>query len=604
MTKDDAARTYYQSELAYLRKAGVEFARRYPRIASRLELGPDMTPDPFVERLIESFAWLTARIRRNVDAQLPQLSGALLQVLYPGLACPLPSLSVAEFAPEAKKAANMLAGYEVPQGLALHCDSTDGKATLRWRTCWPLQVLPIKVTQAAFEPLAQYNLGRAGQQAGAVLRFRIEGDGVPLASCDFDSVRLFLHGDRYETFQLYDLLLADALDVCLRNPADPVERTPLSLGPRAIRPAGLGADELALPRAAQGPPAYQMVQEYFAFPERFLFVEVAGLSRRGDASAVDVLVPLARRPRKLGGLSRHMLRPNAVPIVNLFSRIAEPIRLDETQSEYRLVPDARRSATTEIHSIESVAAVEPGGAGMVPMHPYFSLSHAAAQQHDEPFWLMRRTPAAGGGEGTDVYLSFADLSFNPARPAARSVVAHVLCTNRHSAVEAQAGTLLARDSDLPVSAVRLLTAPTPQRNPPLGGEVMWRLVSHLALNKVSLSGPQSVEALQEILMLYAPDGDAAAVRQARGIKALTRRPVARRLGSEAWRGFVRGTDIGLTLDPSAFAGGSAVLFAGVMSAFFGLYCNVNTFSQLTLRSEGTREVWHRWAPQSGSRPIL
>ncbi|WP_027720872.1 type VI secretion system baseplate subunit TssF [Maridesulfovibrio zosterae] len=601
---DAGVRDYYQSELAYLRKAGMEFAKHYPRIAGRLELGPDITPDPFTERLIESFAWLTARIRRNIDAEIPQVSTTLLGMLYPNFTSPVPSMSIAELSPDPDKG-DLTSGYTIPAGTKLHCAAQDGDVTLRWSTAWPVTVYPVSVVEAVFEPPSLYNFQGRATHASTVLRLRLRGQGVPLSACILSTLRIFLHGDCFDTFPLYEALVSGVLDVCLRSPHDNPDASPLSLGAKNLKPVGFTPEELLLPRGSYSHPAYQLIQEYFAFPERFLFVDIAGLEQlKSTSDSVDILIPLSQVPARRTVVNSAMFRTGAVPVVNLFEKISEPIRLDETQSEYRLIADARRNLSTEIHSIESVSAVEPGRTETLRIEPYFALTHHMIAERARLFWLMRRSPAFTGTPGTDVYLSFTDLDFNPMSPPARTVFARLLCTNRHLAASAQAETLLDRDINMPVGDIRLLLKPTQQRSPSIGGAAMWRLISHLSLNHLSLDGPQATDALREILRLYAADDDIPSQQQIQGVKNIQCRPVAKRIGNLAWRGFVRGTCMELTLEESNFAGGSGFVFASVLNGFFGLYANVNTFTQLTLKSAGRKGVWYQWPPKTGCQPVL
>ena len=602
--QDSMARDYYQSELAYLRKAGVEFARQYPRIASRLELGPDITPDPFTERLIESFAWLTARIRRNIDAEIPQISATLLGMLYPNFTSPIPSMSIAEFPPDKDKG-DLRAGYTLPSGTQLHCTAQEGDITLRWNTAWPVTIHPVSIVEATFEPRSLYQFKDKASQASTVLRLRLRGQGIPLSACKLDRLRLFLHGDRFDTFPLYEALVSGVLDVCLRNPEDSPDKPPISLGSKALQPVGFSPEELILPQGSYSHPAYQLIQEYFAFPEKFLFLDIADLEKRQTSSKeLDILIPLSQVPARQSMITSAMFRTGAVPVVNLFKKISEPIRQDETQSEYRLIADARRNISTEIHSIESVSAVEPGKPETLRIEPYFALTHHMVSDRTRLFWLMRRDSASAGTPGTDVYLSFTDLDFNPMRAHARTIFARLLCTNRHLTSAVQAGTVLERDANMPVGDIRLLINPTQQRSPAMEGEVMWRLISHLSLNHLSLDGPQATNALREILRLYAADDDIPSQRQIQGVTGIQCRPVARRMGEKAWRGFVRGTLIELTLEENNFAGESGFMFASVLNSFFGLYANVNTFTQLSLKGVGPKGVRYQWPPITGCQPVL
>jgi type VI secretion system protein ImpG len=295
--------------------------------------------------------------------------------------------------------------------------------------------------------------------------------------------------------------------------------------------------------------------------------------------------------------------------VNLFPRTTDPIRVDHRFPEYRLVADARRERTTEIHSIQKVTATAPGEADQVEYAPFFSFTHAGtatgASAGPRAFWHARRASTARADvPGTDVFLSFVDLDFSPRKPPSRAVYATVLCTNRDLAEEIPAGVPLSLERGAAMGRITCLTKPTSQRAPPLGGQALWRLVSNLSLNHLSISGPGGAEALREILRVYLPAPIPEAERQIQGIAGVSARTVTRRVGADAWRGFCRGTEVTLSLDEELFVGSSPLLLAEVLSRFLSLYGHINTFTELVLKSTAREEEWKRWPPMAGAKRLL
>jgi len=283
----------------------------------------------------------------------------------------------------------------------------------------------------------------------------------------------------------------------------------------------------------------------------------------------------------------------------LFERMAEPIRVDHERSGHLLVPDLRHRDSTEVHSVIAVDALEGGERSSVM--PYFSLSG----EGDAPpslMWFLRRKPSLDG-IGTDVFLHFKEAGFRPetARPWVAS--ARVLCTNRHRAAERWRQGELTRDTDMPTAAIRFCGPPSQQHDPPMFGGELWKLVSHLSLHQLSLSGPDADNVLRELLRLYAPPRDAFAQRQIAGVNGLCAKPLIRPLRSAPGCA-ARGTRLTLTLDEDAFTGGSAFLFAEVLDVFFGLYAGINTFTQLVLKTCNRKGTWHRWPLRSGALPLI
>ncbi len=597
---------YYWEELTYLRKMGQRFARRYPKVASRLELEPEQCPDPHVERLIESFAFLTGRIQRDLDADFPEIAQELLNILYPQFLLPVPSLSIARFEVDPDRG-KLTTGFEIPRHTPLFAAARHGRIC-RFRTCYPVELWPVEVTEAAFESPDLYSFLDDRPRIASVLRLRLVSRADPIAELEMRRLRFFLNGDPILICKLYELILNDTAQVAVVG--EPGGR-PRFLPGEAVQPVGFGVDEEVLPYPRHAHPAFRLLQEYFVLPEAFYFFDLAGLDAEGlaaeDAQGYDVLILLERQPDKRAAIDAETFALGCTPIVNLFTKTSEPIRVDHRKLHYRLVPDQRRESTTEIHSIQAVTGSSDVADRSRAYEPFYSFSHAMAERHQKAFWHAKRVPSQRQGlEGSDVLLSFLDLEWQPSLPPDETVYAHTLCTNRELAGELPSGAILQSDEAMPVGRIVCLKKPTRQIPPPLDGATLWRLVSHLSLNYLSLSeGGESLKALQEILRLYSIPGVPSIEQQIAGVRELSQRKVMRRIREESWRGFCRGTEITLTFDESLYVGSSAFLFASVLNHFFALYTSTNSFTEVVIKKSHQRlGVWKRWPPMAGEKIIL
>lgn len=605
MQANDDFLRYYFDELNYLREAGRVFAREHAGIASRLEMHNGETADPHVERLIESFAFLTARLQRQLHAEFPDISNALLSVLYPQLTQPLPPMSIACFDVGAI-VKGLTAGFKIPRETPLFAQEPGG-LTCRFRTCYDTMLWPLKVTAAEIEPGEHHGI-TAGP---AVLRIRLEGRSDLLRDPEFaPSLRFFIDGPHAIAGILHELLFAGAVDVRLSDQSSPGT---VSVGCSALKMVGFEAGEEVLPYPANALPGYRLIQEYFNFPRKFHFFDVHNLSRRSCAKSdaatshyLDLFFVLRDFPRPVPAIGPENFRLGCTPIVNLFRKTAEPVRLDHTRLEYRIVSDVRREATTEIHSILSVSASANPQEPVQTYEPFYAFRHTWTGREPQAFWLARRAAAERRDlRGTDLYLSFVDLDFNPAEPGDRVVFAHTLCTNRWMAHQLPDHVVLNIENAAPVMSIYCLGKPTPPRYPPIGGAALWRLVSSLSLNFVSLAGEANgVEALRETLRLYSLSDSEAVGQEIEGITEMRVRRVVRHFGEEAWRGYRRGNEITFCFDPLKFAGGSALLLAGVLRHFLALYSSVNTFNEVVARRTGFNGEWLRWKPLAGSEVVL
>jgi type VI secretion system protein ImpG len=593
---------YYREELSYLRRMGGAFAQRFPAVAARLELGPDIVPDPHVERLIESFAFLTARIRRNLDAALPEITTSLLELLYPNYIAPLPSITVARFDVDPKQG-KLTAGYLLPKHTPVFAESTSGgpaPRTLRFRTAYPAMLWPVEVEHASFESPDQFAFLDFATDVATVLRIRLRCTAGEFRDLELRDLRFYINGDTRVVNSLYELIFAHARGVAFigDDPAKLVRRPPT-----AINPVGYGPNEELLPVAPHAHPGYWLLQEYFAFPAKFNFMDISGIDTSIAGERMDLLILLDRPLGERTPIDAETFVLGATPIVNLFTKATEPVRVDQLRPEYRIVPDQRRESSVEIHSIVRVAAQPDGGSEAVRYQPFFSFQHTPDGNSPRAFWYARRQLSSRADvPGSEMMLSLVDLDFNPVLPGSQSVYVQALCTNRHLAQQLPTGARLQVELAAPVSNIVALHKPTPQRDAPLGGSSHWKLVSQLTLNHLSLEGSDGVRALREILRLYAGD-DPLALRQITGVRAVDTRRIMRRVGSDAWRGFTRGVSVSLTLNEQEFVGGSAYVFASVLNRFFSMYAAVNSFVQLRVLSEQREGVWKEWPPSAGEQIV-
>jgi type VI secretion system protein ImpG len=612
---------YYRQELTYLREMGAVFAHRHPKVARRLELGPDESADPHVERLLEAFALLTGRIQQNLDADYPEIAAELLNVLYPHYLNPIPPMTIARFETDPKRG-YPTAGQLVPRHTALFSQHDEG-VICRFRTAYPIHLWPLEVTAARFENPIRYE-GTGLPEAATVLALRIDSRQGSLQDLELDRLRFFLHGDSLLVNTLYELIFAHCLGVAAAGDRD---RAPHLLTDRwgeARKPleVGFGLDEETLPYPYHAHPAYRLVQEYFVFPEKFHFFEVDGLELLRERGAgeehFELLLLFDTLPESRLSVTPDTFRLGCTPAVNLFRRTSEPIRLDRTRLEYRLIPDYHRERTTEVHSIESVSASSDREDGSRELAPFYGFTHDLEERDHGAFWHARRVPTRlQEVTGTDILLSFVDLDYHPAWPSTDTVYAHVLCTNRLLASQIDAGGALQADLaglSVPIAA---LLKPTPRLSPPMDGQTLWRLVSQLSLNYLSLSGSprspgdgesavqatQSLEALKEILRLYSVLDAPATQRQIQGVREMAVRPVIRRFGEQAWTGFCRGREVSLTFDRAFYTGGSAFLLGAVLRRFFALQAPVNSFAEVVLHTTDRKGEWKRWPPMAGERPL-
>jgi type VI secretion system protein ImpG len=606
MRADEDFLRYYFDELSYLRDAGRSFAREHKKVAARLDMPHGETADPHVERLIESFAFLTARLQRQMRAEFPEITTGLLGVLYPQLVQPIPPMAIACF-DVGSTIKGLTDGFAVHRKTPLFAQDSTG-LTCRFRTCYETTLWPVTVLAAVFEPADYHGI----PSGNAVLRIRLKAREDLLRNPAFlPSLRFFLDGPPELTGTLYEILFANTIDILL---ADESSDRPVSLGLDALQSLGFAPEEEVLPYPTNALPGYRLLQEYFSFQQKFLFFDVKHLNRRACASdqaaansgTLDLLFVLNDLPQPEPAILARNFRLGCTPIVNLFQKTSEPIRLDHLQLEYRLVADIRRETTTEIHSVLGVSGSANPADASRKYQPFYSFHHSPSGNMPKAFWLGRRVRADRDDlRGTDMYLSFVDTSFDPAMPADETVFAQLLCTNRWLASQLPDRAELNIEETTPVLRIACVTKPTVPLYPPLGGPSLWRLVSSSSLNSASLTADrQGLDALRETLRLYSFSQHNFAQQEIDGICEMQTRKVLRRFGPDAWRGFRRGTEISFVFDTMKYKGSSALLMASVLRNFLGLYSSVNTFTQVVAKRSTIDGEWKRWAPLAAEQEII
>lgn len=576
---------YFKQELTYLREQGADFAQRYPRVASRLALHGAESLDPHTERLIESVAFLTARVHRDLDQQFPSIAGALLNNLCPSLVQPIPSMSVAQFDLDPLQG-KVTAGFGVARHTMLHAKTRQGQEC-RFRTAWDTVLWPIQVVHAEID-------------ADALLRVTLQcSPGTDFSELEIDTLRIHLQGDWMTTMPLYDALVSGVKSIVLI----PEGESEIALPRNAWKEVGYAEEHEVLPQPTNAQKAYGLLQEYFSFPRKFHFFELHKLrGRLGKRERCELVFQLDSPSRTLRNIGADNFQLGCTPIINLFPRTSEPLVIDDTHYEYLLAPDRQRDAFTEVHSIVSVVASDPNAERAVTVPDFAGLGHIDSSK-DAVFWTARREHSLRPHiVGTDIYLSFVDQNKSPKATAQPVVYAHLLCTNRRLAEQVPVGARLVAEGPPQPTRVRCLYEPTPQRNPPMDSETLWRLVSLLTLNHQSLvDGSTGCTQLREMLTLFASENrrDHA---QIRGIANLSARSITAHIGAQAWRGFCRGTEVSLEFDDEAFVGGSSLMMSAVLARFFAMYTSVNSFVQLAVRHGD--EIRKRWDPMTGRQVVL
>jgi type VI secretion system protein ImpG len=605
---------YYNRELAYIRNLGAEFARANPKIAGRLRITGDSAEDPHVSRMIEAFSFLAARIRHKIDDEFPEICESLLNILYPHYLAPFPSVAIVQCQLD-RSQSELTAGYPIARGTEI--ESELAGQPCRFRTCYDNRLWPLEVTAASFQakpftaPLAS-----ASGQAKAVIRVSLKtfSDKVTVDRLVLDGLRFFLKGQDQYIYDLYEVLMNNTLQVAVAT--TPHDTQFITLDRNALRPVGFERDQGLVDYSTRSFLGYRLLTEYFAFPKKFLFIELQGwpphqLSSLKKATTLELFFYLDRTlPQLEQNVGRETFQLGCTPMANLYRQRAEPIRWTHTETEYRVVPDSRRPKGHEIYSIDRVVGTSPDGKE-VEFLPFYSARHGQANA-DSTFWQASRR-AAGYAEGqfdygTELYLSLVDLNFSPSRAAEWTIDVETTCLNRDLPNSLQFGggpPRLQLTSGAALASAECITAPTPTLRPALRHQTVWKLISHLTLNYLSLvDSDNGAAALREVLALYDPFSTTETRKIIQGVTNVAARRVVSRVSGGAAAGFCRGIEVTMDLDEGSFSGSGMYLFSAVMERFFALYSTLNSFSKTIVKANRRPGIAFQWPPRAGERVLL
>lgn len=591
---------YYQSELTALRQLGKRFSERSPALAPFLG---QAGRDPDVERLLEGFAFLTGRLRQKLDDELPELTHSLMHLLWPNYMRPLPAFSMLQFDPVKRPGPALM----VPRDTPVESKPIQG-VTCRFRTAYATEVLPLALNAL------EYSVKGGGALLN--LRLAMTADGH-LGELNLKQLRLHLCGERYISQMLYLSLLRHLDDIQLvaldgeGKPFTDALDVPLSalrLDPAQLHPVGFAEDQALIPYPLNTFRGYRYLQEYFAFQEKFLFVDLLGLDAlkrlpedllkqaRGFELRFDIRKAGVQRIRP----SLDNVRLYCTPVANLFEHDAIPVRLDGKQDQYLLRPSELDSNQCGVFSVDRVTGWKPGGMGYEEYVPFESFEHDPSFDVPlaRPHYSVRQQPSMLG-DGLETYLSFGLRKLDQHE----TLSIELTCTNQNLPRQLGLGDICLPSENTPeFLTFRNISAVTPSYAPPLHRDFLWKLISNMSLNYLSLANVEALKVILETYDLpryYDQHAEKVSKRLLGGLKGIGHEHVDR-----LHRGLpVRGVRTELEMDPDGYLGeGDLFLFASVLNEFFALYASLNSYHELRVRS--TQGEVYQWTPRMGQQPLL
>jgi type VI secretion system protein ImpG len=645
---------YYDRELRHLQTGAKEFAREFPKIAGRLAIEDFPCVDPYVERLLEGFAFLTARVQLKLDSEFPRFTQNLLETVYPSYLAPTPSMCIAQFNHDTAEG-GLADGYVIKRGTVLRSVATRDLASCEYRTAQDTTLWPLRVDEAQYytrnvgvldlarpwggpAAASQASVGRGPIRAALRIRLRTTA-AVPMGKVAMKHLRLCLKsGDAggYSTAaKVYEQLFAHARSVVIRPvmQGNAVGSWQESFQPSIISRVGFKGEEALLPYDARGFQGYRLLHEYFAFPQRFLFAEIGDISpalKRAEGFGVDVIITFTQEvPELEGSVDASCFGLHCTPAVNLFPKRADRIFVSDKASEFQVIPDRTRPLDFEVYKVTRLTGFGAASNEETIFRPFYAASDTDSGT-SPAYYATNRVPrvsserekrvgARSSYAGSEVHVSIVDASSAPYSTDLKQLAVETMCTNRDLPLQMPVGkgkTDFTMEIGAPVENVRVIAGPTPPRPSHAEGETSWRLISHLKLNylslmdedldgdgEVSLSERQGAAALRDLLRLYGATSDPATRKQIEGLKTINTVPITRRVPTPGAIAFARGLEVSVTFDESLFEGSGVFVLGAVLEQFFARYVSMNSFTETVIKSVERGEIM-RWTAKVGQRPVL
>lgn len=601
--------SYYNKELTELQRLGAAFAKAHPKVAKHLGLDTSGVEDPHVSRLIEAVAFLNARVQRKLDDSVPESIKALLEILYPHYQAPIPSMAIVQF-PSNK---SLDKSYTVERNTRIETDPKHGNVC-SFKTCydttvWPLELAEAKLSEAyQAAPKLPYKT-----HAPSVLRFSLKllKPEAKISEVAPSSLRFFIQGGQQIVYKIHELLFNDVIAIGIGNHAN--DKNPVFIDVNNLKQVGFADNESMLPYPATSFKGYRLLSEFFAFPEKFLFFELANLTKNNyknlTGNNVEIFFYLKQANHELKSqISAENFVLGCTPVINLIDKRAEPITLTHTKTDYPVIADVRKNDLYEVYSINKVAALSPNGE-TIECQPFYGLNHNDSD--DIIFWHKTRREVVALDKtdnlGTELCLNLVDNSGKTLNKNKWVVTVNTTCTNRNLPrqyfVHGVTPRLQFASGSAPTPVINWIVTPTKTHQPALSNDNQWRLVSHLTLNNMSLT-LDDASAIKELLHLYDFTNRSETQMMIAGVRSIKTRRSTARIPGQSINNFAAGLEVSIDLDPNHFPQGQATLFGSLIEQFLPMYCAVNSFTQLIITTDNFQQELHRWQPRTGSKQLL
>lgn len=580
---------YYKRELISLRIDGADFCKKNPSLSSYLAKEGQ---DPDVERLLEGFAFLAGKLHQQLDQELPEVAHTLVQLLWPNYTRVIPSYSIIQY--EALKDSNK--NVLIKRGTEVLSKIKADAVQCKFRTTYDTKIMPIDINSI--------NYFIYGKKSSLELNMKVTNSST-LQDIVFDDLRVYLSGSKFISHDLYLYLVRyiEKIEISIKD-ENSIDLYTFELDKNSIQPVGFNSMETMASYPANVFDGYILLQEFFCFREKYLFIDIKNLSNislinkdflsKSREFSIKINFSKALSYNEIPTKENFLLY--CTPIINLFEADAIPIRRSIEQEEFLVLASDLDANHSEVFSVEKVRGWVSKKGVYQDYLPFESFEHSDAENE---FYSLR-TKLSINGDKTNTYLRFSDISKDDILQNTSSTVSiRILCTNRNVPSSLHLGDICISNAiNIPFKNIMLPTISYP---PPINGDFLWRIISNMSLNYLSLS---DIKSLRIILQTYDFLGAYDVKEKEKtdiNLKGLEN--ILYETCEIIDKGLpIRGTHIKLKVNSANFSSlGETYLFVSILNDFFSLYSSINSFHRLTV--DVLNEELFEWEPTIGSQLV-
>ena len=590
---------YYHEEIEYLRNSGSDFSKKHPKLGKELHLGDNSVADPHVERIIESFAFLTSRLNKKIDDLQPVIARQILSILYPSLSQSMPSCAIAEFCADPTQG-SLTDKFEIPKGKSLYANK-DGLIS-HFTTVYPVTLWPITIEHVSIESLDEIRSHipkNINCNHGLVIKLKCHKGNF--SNLSMNSLTFHLSDKAMKSWAMYESIMShdDSLEIPLVI-KEKTGKTKIS-GPLQINELGLKDNETLLSVSSQNSQVFQIIRDYFHFPEKFLFFELSNLNLRYDTNEITLYIPIKTSHTGIPtNISKNSIKLGCSPVVNLYPLKSDPISYNHENHEYPLIADERQLNITEVHHVDNVFRTD--GGDFEKISPYFFNPFSKKQVENgssNSYWVSHNYKKTLNNElynSTSIQIVDRDMNIKNARD--ETLFADIWCVNRHLCEDLNEGDELFSEESPPTSIIKIINRPVPYSPAPDDGYVLWYFISQLSHDNASITRSENaIYSIKNMLNMYASSVNSDQQNIIDSISSLKFKKSVNRVSNQAWCGFRQGIHMDISVRPITHYGASSLMMCKIINMYISNQMDSRKFFSSTVNQIGKDVPWVQWMPR-------